>query len=177
MTDKAIIKLGLAASHVSVILWCNCLQLGSLLIQCLFTPCHTSGHICYFVRDKDATDPVVFTGRKWTNMHIHHTHAHTHSHARTHTHTHMRTHTYIRTHTHSRAHTHTHHARTHTHIWPCLLYTSSIAVGDTLFLAGCGKFFEGTADQMYHALINVLKPLPGNTVSLVFIRTNSLIAV
>lgn len=36
---------------------------------------------------------------------------------------------------------------------------------DTLFQAGCGKFFEGTADQMHDALINKLSELPNNTVS------------
>lgn len=36
--------------------------------------------------------------------------------------------------------------------------------GDTLFQGGCGRFFEGTADQMYHALINVLSILPDDTV-------------
>jgi len=70
------------------------MTLGSISIQCLFTPCHTSGHICYFVT-KD-TDMAVFTG-------------------------------------------------------------------DTLFLGGCGRFFEGTAPQMYDALVNVLGKLPGDT--------------
>lgn len=32
-----------------------------------------------------------------------------------------------------------------------------------MFLGGCGRFFEGTADQMYHALINVLSGLPDQT--------------
>lgn len=39
----------------------------------------------------------------------------------------------------------------------------SSLLGDTLFQGGCGRFFEGTADQMYHALINVLGTLPDNT--------------
>lgn len=34
--------------------------------------------------------------------------------------------------------------------------------GDTLFTAGCGRIFEGTADQMLHSL-NKLKSLPHNT--------------
>jgi glyoxylase-like metal-dependent hydrolase (beta-lactamase superfamily II) len=37
--------------------------------------------------------------------------------------------------------------------------------GDTLFLSGCGKFFEGTQEQMYQALIEVLGKLPKTTVS------------
>jgi len=37
------------------------LKLGNLHIKCLFTPCHTSGHICYYVTGDNA-DPAVFTG-------------------------------------------------------------------------------------------------------------------
>lgn len=37
--------------------------------------------------------------------------------------------------------------------------------GDTMFIAGCGKFFEGTADQMYKALVEKLAKLPDATVS------------
>ncbi len=35
--------------------------------------------------------------------------------------------------------------------------------GDTLFAAGCGRFFEGTADDMYRALYQVLAQLPDET--------------
>jgi len=35
--------------------------------------------------------------------------------------------------------------------------------GDTLFIAGCGKFFEGTAAQMNYALNTVVAGLPKNT--------------
>lgn len=38
--------------------------------------------------------------------------------------------------------------------------------GDTLFVAGCGKFFEGTAEQMYRALIEILGHLPPETVNM-----------
>ncbi|XP_059144693.1 hydroxyacylglutathione hydrolase, mitochondrial-like [Physella acuta] len=72
------------------------IKIGSLDVKCLFTPCHTSGHICYFVTGPSGTDPAVFTG-------------------------------------------------------------------DTLFVAGCGKFFEGTPDQMYKALIDILSHLPPET--------------
>lgn len=41
----------------------NVINLGKLKIECLFTPCHTSGHICYFVT-KDGTEPAVFTGKE-----------------------------------------------------------------------------------------------------------------
>jgi len=73
------------------------LTVGSLQVQCLFTPCHTTGHICYFVTSKDESEaPIVFTG-------------------------------------------------------------------DTLFLGGCGRFFEGTAVQMHKALIEILGELPNET--------------
>ena len=38
--------------------------------------------------------------------------------------------------------------------------------GDTLFIGGCGRFFEGTAEQMFHALCEVLVSLPADTVGL-----------
>lgn len=70
------------------------LKVGNLSIRCLFTPCHTTGHICYFIETPD--ERAVFTG-------------------------------------------------------------------DTLFSGGCGRFFEGTASQMYDALINKLSKLPDDT--------------
>ena len=38
------------------------LNVGGLKVQCLFTPCHTQGHICYFVTHQDGSNPAVFTG-------------------------------------------------------------------------------------------------------------------
>lgn len=35
--------------------------------------------------------------------------------------------------------------------------------GDTLFIGGCGKFFEGTPTEMHHALNEVLASLPDDT--------------
>lgn len=73
------------------------LTIGSLKVECLFTPCHTKGHICYNVTSDDPDHkPAVFTG-------------------------------------------------------------------DTLFIGGCGKFFEGDGKQMYRALIEVLGALPDYT--------------
>lgn len=73
------------------------ITVGSLKITCLLTPCHTRGHVCYFIEDTKSGGPAaVFTG-------------------------------------------------------------------DTLFQAGCGKFFEGNAEQMYIALVKILGSLPGNT--------------
>jgi len=68
-------------------------ELGKLNVECLFTPCHTQGHICYQVSAPSSDDVAIFTG-------------------------------------------------------------------DTLFIAGCGKFFEGTADQMYNALVKIIGSLP-----------------
>ena len=38
-----------------------------------------------------------------------------------------------------------------------------VFTGDTLFISGCGKFFEGTGEQMHRALIEVLGSLPDET--------------
>lgn len=38
-----------------------------------------------------------------------------------------------------------------------------LSTGDTLFFGGCGRFFEGTPQQMYTALIDVLGNLPNST--------------
>lgn len=73
------------------------LSLGNnISILALHTPCHTKGHISYYVSGKDGEDPAVFTG-------------------------------------------------------------------DTLFIGGCGKFFEGTAEQMYQSLCVTLSSLPKPT--------------
>ncbi|XP_036138418.1 hydroxyacylglutathione hydrolase, mitochondrial isoform X2 [Monomorium pharaonis] len=71
-------------------------NIGNLSVKCLATPCHTRGHICYYVMAGEGHPPSVFTG-------------------------------------------------------------------DTLFAGGCGKFFEGTADQMYKALVEILGSLPEET--------------
>ncbi|NXU79006.1 HAGHL protein, partial [Oreotrochilus melanogaster] len=73
------------------------LQFGAIRVRCLFTPCHTSGHMCYFMWEEGSLDaPALFSG-------------------------------------------------------------------DTLFVGGCGKFFEGTAEQMYSNLTQVLGALPKET--------------
>ncbi|EEB06554.1 hydroxyacylglutathione hydrolase [Schizosaccharomyces japonicus yFS275] len=41
----------------------------------------------------------------------------------------------------------------------------AVFTGDTLFTAGCGRFFEGEADEMDHALNTVLGSLPDDTVT------------
>lgn len=72
------------------------ISLGSLSVQFLHTPCHTTSHFCYYVKDESNQHACVFTG-------------------------------------------------------------------DTLFLGGCGRFFEGTGKEMYHSLIEVLGKLPNDT--------------
>lgn len=71
------------------------IQIGKLNVKCIFTPCHTTGHICYYVEAPNG-EKAVFTG-------------------------------------------------------------------DTLFQSGCGRFFEGTAEQMYSALCEKLSSLPDET--------------
>lgn len=39
----------------------------------------------------------------------------------------------------------------------------AVFTGDTLFIGGCGRFFEGTAEQMDRALNDVLASLPDDT--------------
>ena len=41
------------------------LSIGNLDVRCLFTPCHTSGHICYYVAsgaEAENGNKAVFTG-------------------------------------------------------------------------------------------------------------------
>jgi len=42
------------------------------------------------------------------------------------------------------------------------LFENRLFCGDTLFVAGCGRLFEGTAEQM-HTSLNKLQDLPANT--------------
>jgi len=42
-------------------------------------------------------------------------------------------------------------------------HTKALFTGDTLFIGGCGRFFEGTASQMHHALLEVVASLPHDT--------------
>lgn len=44
------------------------------------------------------------------------------------------------------------------HATPPLLFP-----GDVLFVGGCGRFFEGSAEDMYHALYEVILQLPKDT--------------
>ncbi|XP_011494383.1 PREDICTED: hydroxyacylglutathione hydrolase, mitochondrial [Ceratosolen solmsi marchali] len=42
-------------------------------------------------------------------------------------------------------------------------YNPVLFTGDTLFVGGCGKFFEGTAEDMYNNLIGIFSKLPDET--------------
>ncbi|ESO12034.1 hypothetical protein HELRODRAFT_155548 [Helobdella robusta] len=89
--DERIDSLNAKVHHNQII------NVGSLIVKCLFTPCHTKGHMCFYVQDNNSNEPAaVFTG-------------------------------------------------------------------DTLFVSGCGRFFEGTAEQMYEALTQTLGTLPEDT--------------
>lgn len=84
------------------------IKLGSLNIECLATPCHTKGHICYYVTCE--TEPLS------SNPGL-----------------------------------------------PSEEAERSVFTGDTLFIAGCGRFFEGTAEQMNRNLNVILAGLPNDT--------------
>ena len=45
----------------------------------------------------------------------------------------------------------------------CQAEDKLVFTGDTLFLGGCGRFFEGSAEQMTAALVTSLGQLPGET--------------
>ncbi len=45
----------------------------------------------------------------------------------------------------------------------CYIFADTVFTGDTMFSAGCGRLFEGTADEMYSALNVKIKALPGET--------------
>lgn len=86
------------------------LKLGSLNIECLATPCHTKGHICYYVTcDPDPLSSKESVGSSSTNN------------------------------------------------------ERAVFTGDTLFIAGCGRFFEGSSEQMDYNLNTVLGNLPLET--------------
>ncbi|XP_077042802.1 hydroxyacylglutathione hydrolase-like protein isoform X4 [Agelaius phoeniceus] len=84
-------------------------QFGTIRVRCLFTPCHTSGHMCYFMWEDNSPDaPALFSALGPLGAH------------------------------------------------PC-------PTGDTLFVGGCGQFFEGTAEQMHTNLTQILGTLPKDT--------------
>ncbi|CAN0012869.1 unnamed protein product, partial [Ectocarpus sp. 12 AP-2014] len=79
--------------------------LGSLTVRALHTPCHTRGHVLFFV-----TSPAAGAGEEGDGA-----------------------------------------------------AAPLVFSGDTLFVGGCGRFFEGDASQMSNALQGVAASLPGAT--------------
>nr|XP_048723835.1 hydroxyacylglutathione hydrolase-like protein isoform X2 [Caretta caretta] len=47
------------------------LKFGDINVRCLFTPCHTSGHVCYFMWEENSPDaPAVFSESVlWARVH------------------------------------------------------------------------------------------------------------
>ncbi|NP_001090483.1 hydroxyacylglutathione hydrolase like S homeolog [Xenopus laevis] len=85
------------------------LKFGGINVRCLFTPCHTSGHMCFFIWEDGCPDaPALFSGDLLEQL-VGQTHR------------------------------------------------------DTLFVGGCGMFYEGTAEQMYKNLSETLGSLPKDT--------------
>lgn len=130
-----------AVSHIHSFF--SYVQFNSINVRCLFTPCHTSGHMCYFVWEDECTDaPAVFTGQYCAQLDPH------------------------------SADSYSNFGLSGLILCPLSLsWTSSSSrpvfwlSGDTLFIGGCGRFLEGTAEQMYHNLTKVLGCLPQDTVS------------
>lgn len=55
------------------------------------------------------------------------------------------------------------HTQGHTNGSTCWLVDDCLFTGDTLFIAGCGRLFESTADKMCHSLYDVIGKLPDDT--------------
>ncbi|CAM9485897.1 unnamed protein product, partial [Hapterophycus canaliculatus] len=83
--------------------------LGSLTVKVLHTPCHTRGHVLFFVTTSAATAEAAAEGKGQEEA------------------------------------------------------APLVFSGDTLFVGGCGRFFEGDASQMSHALQGVVAKLPAAT--------------
>lgn len=51
------------------------IQIGGIKVTCIATPCHTSGHICYFAtKPGSGLDPCVFTGGLLLRLHYNRLH-------------------------------------------------------------------------------------------------------
>ena len=59
------------------------------------------------------------------------------------------------------------HTPCHTQDSICYYFTDgdqrAVFTGDTLFIGGCGRFFEGTPEEMHKALNGTLAKLPDDT--------------
>lgn len=94
------------------------IKLGSLFIECLFTPCHTKGHVCYYVSSPSASATLPVNEQE---------------------------------------------ATTNNELAASSSTEKAVFTGDTLFIGGCGRFFEGTAAQMNINLNTILGALPPDT--------------
>eukprot|EP01039_Chlorochromonas_danica_P001740 gene1740-1900_t len=83
---------------------CEIFSFGHLSVKIFHTPCHTRGHILYYINDNNGDNDVMNTSNKIP-----------------------------------------------------LLFS-----GDTLFVGGCGRFFEGTAADMLHNM-DIISTLPPQT--------------
>lgn len=125
--DQRIPELEKKVNHGDII------KLGTLTIECLSTPCHTRGHICYYVTSEPDRQPVdsttTTTGTSTTT-------------------------------TPGASNTSQQQQQQH---GQDNTIERAVFTGDTLFIAGCGRFFEGTSEQMDHNLNNILGGLPSDT--------------
>lgn len=107
------------------------IRLGTLLIECLSTPCHTRGHICYYVTSTDTSSSSSAESGTTTGSSNGSSQA---------------------------ADTSSNSGQSNGGSPERVVFT-----GDTLFIGGCGRFFEGSAEQMDQNLNVTLGSLPNDT--------------
>ena len=49
-------------SHVRLVKHGDEVTIGGIRVSCLFTPCHTTGHICYYVTQVSLSDCLELIG-------------------------------------------------------------------------------------------------------------------
>ena len=49
-------------SHVRLVKHGDEVTIGGIRVSCLFTPCHTTGHICYYVTQVSLSECLAFIG-------------------------------------------------------------------------------------------------------------------
>uniref|UniRef100_A0A915J3K3 hydroxyacylglutathione hydrolase n=1 Tax=Romanomermis culicivorax TaxID=13658 RepID=A0A915J3K3_ROMCU len=145
-------------------------RIGALEGRCIFTPCHTSGHICYFIDDK--TKKYVFTVHGMATVtaavsnriSVRLTCNQSYLTSVFHIAIRLVMAAVLRLDTLLRA------PEFNKLLCGSFLREEKIKIlglcpiqGDTLFVGGCGRFFEGTAHQMYDALFTKLGALPDDT--------------
>lgn len=116
------------------------IRLGSLTIECLSTPCHTSGHICYYVHNEEGPEGNI---KSFTNAEQKSTTA--------------------KESTTNQPDFPASPPPKQTDTQNLTTVERVVFTGDTLFIAGCGRFFEGSSDQMDQSLNVILGALPNET--------------